>query len=266
MKARRILSWLLILASVGLVSVSIYYFWQDRVEQAEYSKSAKTDERMQELAGVRAQMATPSEPGAKVENLDWEAILSKNENVLAWIVVPGTRINYPIVKGANNSDYLNLDIEGNWDPLGSIFFDYRQAGDFSAYNTQIYGHYVDSSVPSPKFGELMNYYDVNFFNSHKEIMFYTPEKVYRGEVFGIHADSAKSKSNNININSEEELRQYVEFMKSESEVESTLDTSSIKKVVTLWSCALRDDFDSNGDHMNTDKSRSFISVAISELE
>lgn len=248
------------------MSGSIYYFWKERTEQAEYAKSAEVDKGMQKLAGVDPQVALPPEPGTKTKNLDWENILSKNANVLAWIVVPGTRINYPIVKGENNSDYLNLDIDGNWDPLGSIFFDHRQAGDFSAYNTQIYGHYVDPSVPSPKFGELMSYYDVDFFNSHKTMMFYTPDKVYSGEVFGIHADSASSKSNNIGISNEEELRSYVEFMKNESDVKSDIEVSNVKKVVTLWSCALREDFDSNGKHMNVDKSRSFISVALSELE
>lgn len=83
--------------------------------------------------------------------IDWEGLQERNEDVVAWIHVPGTNINYPILEGATNDTYLRLDIDRNWSVAGSIFLEENNNNDFKDGNTIIYGHNMLNGV---KFSEI----------------------------------------------------------------------------------------------------------------
>lgn len=75
-------------------------------------------------------------------------------NVIGWIYIPGTNINYPIVQANDNSFYLNRNIYGNKDKYGSVFLDYRNTSDFNDNLNIIYGH---NSVHSCMFSDLKQF-------------------------------------------------------------------------------------------------------------
>jgi len=70
----------------------------------------------------------------------WAALREIGPEIIAWIEVPGTRIDYPIVQGRDNDWYLRHTVSGERNPSGAVFVDYRSAPDFSAPHTIIYGH------------------------------------------------------------------------------------------------------------------------------
>lgn len=232
-------------------------------EKKEIVKSADVDLRIQEKYSPKMTVSNnaESESSEELSNLDWSKLKEEYEDIVGWISIPGTAIDYPILQTTDNEFYLNHDYNREPDFLGSIFMDYRQSNDFSEMNTIIYGHNVNVNSPSPKFGELNNYYNEEFFNSHKEVYLFTPNEVRKGEVFAVHADSADSKSNNIDLSTREELNDYIEFMKESSVVDSAITPDEVNQVVTLWSCTMRAITSTNGSYVDENKSRTFLSVA-----
>jgi len=101
------------------------------------------------------------------------AIISANSNVIAWLEVPNSPINYPIVQGDDNCWYLYHTISGQNNPSGSIFLDYRNNSNFRNLHSIIYGHNMrDGSM----FAGLHNWYGDVFF-------IHTAEASLKFEVF-----------------------------------------------------------------------------------
>lgn len=268
--SKNVVSYLLYLIAVFSGIFAVYFYIEYTDEVTKINVSAETSLLVQKEFNSNydtEQSSIPSSSDTELKdkerkNLDWEKIDSSYPNILAWIEIPGTKINYPIMQSNDNQYYLNHSYQGNEDFLGSIFFDYRQNTDFSELNTFIYGHNANKDWDSPMFGELVNYYDSSWFNNHKKIILYTREKVYYGEVFGVHADSYDTESRKLSFDNISELREYAQFMKDSSEVKSDIDVDNIDNVVTLWTCAMRTIVNTNGQNVAHDKARTFISISI----
>ena len=61
-----------------------------------------------------------------------------SDDMVAWITIDGTNIDYPVMQGDDNVKYLNTDPFGKYSLSGSIFLDSRNAPDFSDYYWRIY--------------------------------------------------------------------------------------------------------------------------------
>lgn len=83
----------------------------------------------------------------------------------AWITVDGTGIDYPIMQGKDNIEYLNKDPFGDYALSGSIFLDARNSVDFSDHYSLIYGHHMEKGM---MFGALDAFLSKKFFNKHTE--------------------------------------------------------------------------------------------------
>ena len=87
------------------------------------------------------------------------------DDFIGWITIDDTPIDYPIMQGKSNTDYLNTDPYGKYSLSGSIFLDSRNASDFSDYFSLIYGHHMENNF---MFGALDNYWDNNYFMNHRK--------------------------------------------------------------------------------------------------
>ena len=86
-----------------------------------------------------------------------------NADVIGWLNIYGTRIDYPIVQGKDNDKYINTDSKGNYSPTGALFLDYRNSSNFDDFNSIIYGHHVENGV---MFGDLSKFTNQKFFKNH----------------------------------------------------------------------------------------------------
>lgn len=81
-------------------------------------------------------------------------------------------LEYPVVRGKDNSYYLNHTVQKTYNIAGSIFLDYRNERDFSDSKNIIYGHNMkDGSM----FHVLRNYQDIDFFQEHTDMEIYLPD-------------------------------------------------------------------------------------------
>lgn len=196
----------------------------------ELNSSQEIKEKLIELVEIPE---TPSdEPSFQV---DFEELKKINSDVIGWIVIEGTGINYPIVQGNNNSFYLNHSYDKKWNSLGSIFADYQSSNDFSDYNTFIYGHHTRNGS---MFGELYKYMDVSFYKQNRTFYLYTPTGNFTAEIFSAYIDSTDSSSYNQSFNSITEFNDYINLVKEKSNYSTDVKIDVNKdKIITLYSCS-----------------------------
>lgn len=114
-------------------------------------------------------------PEVDFEHLQWI-----NPDIVGWIYVEGTKINYPIVQAEDNDYYLDRLFDGTRNSAGSIFLDSRCSFDFSDRHSILYGHNMkDKSM----FAALMNYKDPKFYPNHSQALLLTPERNYKIQFF-----------------------------------------------------------------------------------
>ena len=87
-----------------------------------------------------------------------------SSDCVGWITIDDTGIDYPVMQGEDNSEYLNRDPYGNYALSGSIFLDADNAPDFSDPYSLLYGHHMDYGA---MFGALDDFRDSAFFKTHR---------------------------------------------------------------------------------------------------
>ena len=93
-----------------------------------------------------------------------EILRELSGDAVAWLTVDDTRIDYPVMQGETNSEYLNKDPYGEFSLSGSIFLDSRNEKMFSDPYSLIYGHHMEYGA---MFGSLDGYADREYFDAHK---------------------------------------------------------------------------------------------------
>lgn len=106
-----------------------------------------------------------------------EVLRELSEDAVAWLTVDKTKIDYPVMQGKTNREYLNKDAYGNFSLSGSIFLDSRNDNKFSDTYSMIYGHHMEYGA---MFGPLDEYADKAFFDAHKTgTLTVTKEREYK---------------------------------------------------------------------------------------
>lgn len=93
------------------------------------------------------------------EDVDKEIL----DDMVAWLTLDDTNVDYPVMQGETNNDYLNKDPFGDYSLSGSIFLDSRNSADFTDDYSLVYGHHMEGGM---MFGALDDYLDEEFFKSH----------------------------------------------------------------------------------------------------
>lgn len=167
------------------------------------------------------------EVNQKEVSINWKQLKQINNDIIAWIEIENTNINYPILKD-NNLYYLNHTYEKKYNKSGSIFT--TNMNPFEEEETVIYGHNMRNGT---MFSELGKYLDKNFFEAHNTVKIYTPDIEYIGTVFSAYSIDINEEINNIkNLNYNERLKYYGQANKDINK-----DIENINKVVKLSTCS-----------------------------
>lgn len=113
--------------------------------------------------------------------IDFEAYWKINEDVIAYIDVPGTDVSYPVLQSEDDDTYyLEHTIEGVEGLPGSIYTETWQNSDFTDPVTIIYGHNMKNGT---MFASLHDFEDQDFFDQNKSITIYTPDRTYDYNIY-----------------------------------------------------------------------------------
>ena len=104
--------------------------------------------------------------------IDFAALKQINPDIVGWIYIPDTNIDYPILMGENDSFYLNYDYRKYYSELGSIF-SYAGSDFIKDDHVFLFGHNI---FTQQMFGGLKNYYNSDYAANHSKMYIYTPDR------------------------------------------------------------------------------------------
>ena len=203
---------------------------------SEYNKGDKEYQKIQDLV-----INTEKKDDTKEEafSVDFEKLLEMNSDVVGWIRFDEpSEINYPVVQGRDNEEYLKITFEAN--KLGTLFVDVNNPGDFSGRNTFIYGHNMKNGS---MFAQLLKYKDDSFYKEHPYFYIYTPDgKVRTYEIFSAGVVKDTSDSYIMDYADDAAFQTYIDYIKQQSAYPTSAEVTTASKIVSLSTCTnVRDD-------------------------
>ena len=150
---------------------------EPKPENAPESESAVEPE-----ASVLEEEEPPAEPEEYVSPVDFDAAWAVNEDIIAWLYIPGIHLSYPIVMDPeDNTYYLTHDAERNSSSAGAIFIEDYNHPDFRDMCTVVYGHRM---YDGDMFGTLQqSYSDRENLDKNQYIAVYLPDREIYYQVF-----------------------------------------------------------------------------------
>ena len=168
--------------------------------------------------------------------VDLTALKAENEDFIAWLQIPGTTIDYPVVSTNDTNYYLNHTFSGKKSYLGTLLSlgktDYQTPGK----NIAIYGHHIRSNKET-MFSPLLAYKEQSFYVGHETI--YLDSLYHSGEytifaITNIHSgDWDPSKTDFI---SDEDFMSFVQRARSQSLYETGIEVTAKDQILTLTTC------------------------------
>ena len=205
---------------------------------SEYNKGDKEYQKIQDLV-----INTDKKDDTKEEtfSVDFEKLLEMNSDEVGWIRFDEpSEINYPVVQGRDNEEYLKRTFEANTNKLGTLFVDVNNPGDFSGRNTFIYGHNMKNGS---MFAQLLKYKDDSFYKEHPYFYIYTPDgKVRTYEIFSAGVVKDTSDSYIMDYADDAAFQTYIDYIKQQSAYPTSAEVTTASKIVSLSTCTnVRDD-------------------------
>ena len=166
--------------------------------------------------------------------VDFKELKKVNPDVTGWIYCPDTVINYPVLHGETNDDYLHHSYDKSYNVSGSIFVEETNRRDFVDVNNILYGHHMgDKSM----FATLDRWQEQSYLDEHPYMWLLTPEQDYRIALFSAYTISAYSDTYQVFPDRSPAFEQYLQNAEGLSAVKADVEVSPDSKYVLLSTCA-----------------------------
>ena len=163
----------------------------------------------------------------------FEALKETNPDVIGWITVPDTLIDYPIVQTGDNDYYLDHSFVGGKLAAGAIFADYRNASDLSDQNTVIYGHNMASGA---MFANLAKFKGSGFFSRTPYVYIQTESGIYVYKVFSVYETNKYDPYIRTSFTSKNDFIEWAKSRQSKSLRKVSYTFKGDEQVITLSTC------------------------------
>ena len=170
--------------------------------------------------------------------VDFAGMWEVNEDVYAWITVPGTVIDYPILQHpTDDTYYLNYNIDGSYGYPGCIYTESLNSKDFMDNNTVIYGHNMKNGS---MFAGLHKFEDGNFFEENTKVYIYTPEREYEYTIFAAYIYDDRHLLYSFDFANEDVYATYLEDIQNmrsmNALIRDDITVTAEDKIITLVTC------------------------------
>ena len=237
-----------LLAVIGLV---LYFVMQWRDQQA-YEEIVEV---------VSTPFVTPTAPPSPVEPpptpqpvsptpeptpepvdipIDFEYLQSINSDIIGWVMVEGTDIDYAVLYDENEY-YLNHNFRGDYSYSGSIFMQQYNSDDFSDFNTVLYGHNMGSGT---MFAQLHRFEKESFFDEHDTIIIYKPSYKLTYRIFAAYRADNRNIMTNFAFDTKEDREAYIEHIFNHRYYNYDYDVpvAESDRIITLSTCIGNPDY------------------------
>lgn len=238
-KIKRIILYIILVFFIGVFFFSLYHIitW--------YFDNKKTDKIINELQDM-VEVIPPKENittemldsskyyDVSLLSVDFTNLLQKNNDVVGWIQIPNTNVDYPFVQTKNNSYYLTHSFDKKYNDAGWLFLDYRNHLNPIDMNTIIYAH---GRVDGTMFGSLKNILGDEFLDKDEYyIKISTLSYNYLFEIFSAYHIKTTDDYLDTNYKDLSKYRDYLDKIKKRSMIDFDNSVSTQNKIITLSTC------------------------------
>lgn len=241
-----------IVTSLVLIAIAGVAAWQIYVPLHEDNVSTQAYEDLRELVRVpesdpaiqpdtssspetsRAPSLDPEPVSPLVPQVDFTSLRAVNPEIMAWLTIDGTNIDYPVARHSDNDYYLHHLFNGEWNSSGCLFMDCSNQADVSDQHTIIYGHHMDNGS---MFQNLMYYKDQSFYDEHPTAQLFTPDGAYTVEFFTGYVTGVDGDAWQLDFALSEEFPEWLGNAKEKSLFESAATPTAGDRIVTLSTCS-----------------------------
>lgn len=176
-----------------------------------------------------------------VNPIDFDKLRKENKDIVGWIKVKGTNIDYPVLRTPDTdlSYYLHRDYTGNYLYAGSIYMESCNSGDFNDKDTILYGH---NMMNGTMFADLHKFEDKSFFKKHKYFYIYTPNSIRKYLIYSAYEYDDRHINNSFkHFDDDKMFKEYIDYSLNPkfaivSNVRKNAEVTIDDKLVTLSTC------------------------------
>ena len=193
--------------------------------------SAPTDEEVM----IWMPEAVEDDPALEaLREIDLDALRQVNPDVIGWIRVPDTKIDYPVVQSEDNDFYLEHTWQGNKNSVGAIFMDCGSAPDLTDFNTLIYGHNMRSGA---MFASLRSYGRQSYWEAHPHIYLLVDSGVFRFDVFSAYRAGLDAAAYGQSFRQRETRENFLQDAAEKSVIQTEITPGIRDRILTLSTCS-----------------------------
>lgn len=178
----------------------------------------------------------PDAPGlsGKRQLMDrYNSLLEINKDVVGWISIPNTVIDYPVVQADDNDFYLRRNIHGGSATAGTIFMDYRSDARLEGKHVILYGHHMRNGS---MFKDLVKYKEEDFFQNQGNLHFNSLYEEIEWEVFSVYVADADFNYRQTEFASGENYVKFLNKLQNESMFNKGIELTENDQILTLSTC------------------------------
>lgn len=164
------------------------------------------------------------------------ALKEENEDVLGWIRIPDTKIDYPLMQGEDNEFYLKHTWQKERNSVGSIFLEHLNSPDLTDFNSIVYGHNMRNDS---MFGQLDGFSIPDFWKTHPYVYIALESGVYRYEVFAFFQPPVDSVTYSVNPRQDHTKREFLDFTRENNWLDTGIEPLITDRILTLSTCTGR---------------------------
>lgn len=226
---------------IGVVCYQAKYYMQLKQNEEQYESLRETEvtERTEAAEWVEIETETESLPGCEAVYDFAELKEQKNKDIYAWITVPGTQVDYPVLQSETDNYYLERNLDHSSGYPGCIYSNKCNTQDFSDYITVLYGHNMKNGS---MFGCLHSYEKQEFFDENREIIVYTEDRRLTYEIYASVKFTDEYIPAYYNIESAAGRDEFLASVRKECEnssvshISETVEIQPEDKLLTLSTC------------------------------
>lgn len=173
-----------------------------------------------------------------MEEIDLNALREINPDVVGWIFIPDTKINYPIVQGEDNAFYLKNTWEKKRNYAGAIYLECRNSPDFTDFNTIVYGHNLKNDA---MFGQLGNFKRQAYWEEHPYVYIRTDNDVFRYEIFSTYEANIGDPPYGLSFYQKKTRVAFLEYAKENNQLVTEIEPKNADRILTLSTCSNNDE-------------------------
>lgn len=228
---------LMLVFALSLSAILWMYFGGDGFDADKYKSSSdsSTDTSI-DVSSAESE----SESVVYAQNpIDFASLQEKNADVCAWITVPNTSIDYPIVQSSKEDDdyYINHAWEGNYTINGAIYIQRLNGKYFTDRNTVVYGHNLRNGT---MFRHLHKFRDKDFFDANEYFYIYTPGHILTYRIFSAYRYDNRHILNSFDFADTAVYADYLQYATDPNSliknVREGVEVTTDDKIVTLSTC------------------------------